>query len=79
MVDQLGSKVNTTGEPSGSVCFSMMIWPRLVLVQVHFTFSWDATLKVALRDPRSTELLVVGSTHTRVVRSHPAFSASWKV
>src|SRR4051794_1654371 len=63
-------KVNEPAEPSGRVCFSTMILPSLVFVNVQVTVSLASTLMEALRVPVSTVLLA--SLQSRLVSFHPA-------
>src|SRR3954462_4143361 len=60
-------KVNWPAAPSGLVCFSTMIVPRLVLVKVQVTVS---------PAPRTTPLTGLPSVHEVPVRSHPARASS---
>ncbi len=60
--------------PSGFVCFSMMILPRFVFVNVQVTSSSGSTLIVAVAVPTSVVLGVelCPSSQTMLDRSQPA-------
>ena len=70
-------KLNVCESPSGSVCFSIVIVPSLVFVNVQVTVSPASTLNVAVRVP--AEPVELASSQTIEVRCQPAAAASVEV
>ena len=63
--DTSPEKSKLAGSPPGRVCFSMVIFPSLVLVKTQVTVSPGSTLKVAVlpapEELASSQLISVGS------------------